>query len=183
MVVALFALFIGLGGVSVAATYLPPNSVGTTQIKNNSVTAAKVAHQSITNVLVKPGSLMASSFASGQIPAGPKGDKGDTGSAGPQGAQGPQGPQGPAGVIGTMGVAKGSVWVAAEHDGSVTVSVPAHKQATGATASWYTAANPKLGYISIKPIITPAGHVSGYVATGVNNDTFAHNFTLYVPYG
>src|SRR5690242_2603043 len=134
MAVAAFALFVALGGVGVAATtYLPKNSVGTAQIQNDSVTRAKIAHQSITSVLIKPGSLMASDFAAGQIPAGPKGD---TGAVGPQGPKGATGPQGPAGALGTMGVAQGGTWVAPGHAGSVTVYVPAGKQATGATASW-----------------------------------------------
>jgi len=183
MAVAAFALFVALGGVSVAATndFLPKNSVGTAQIQNDSVTRAKIAHQSITSVLVKPGSLMASDFAAGQIPAGPKGD---TGAVGPQGPQGATGPQGPAGTLGTMGVAQGGTWVAAGHAGSVTVYVPAGKQATGATSSWSVPENPKLGYISVRPFITPAGHVNGYEAVGFNNDTTtAHYFTLYVPYG
>ena len=191
MGVAMFALFVALGGASVAATndFLPRNSVGTAQIKDDSVTRAKIAHQSITNLLIKPGSLMASSFAPGQIPAGPQGQKGDTGATGPQGPKGDTGaagPQGPKGVMGTMGVAQGGTWVGKNGQaGSVTVSVPDGKQATGATASWTYPDNPKLGYISMRPIITPAGHVGGYEAVGVNNDTAAaaHYFTLYVPYG
>src|SRR6516164_8605857 len=60
MGVAMFALFVALGGASVAATndFLPRNSVGTVQLRNDSVTRAKMAHQSITNLLIKPGSLM-----------------------------------------------------------------------------------------------------------------------------
>jgi hypothetical protein len=191
MGVAMFALFVALGGASVAATndFLPKDAVGTAQIQNNSVTRAKIAHQSITSVLIKPGSLTASDFAAGQIPAGPKGDKGDTGATGPQGpkgdtgATGATGAQGPAGIMGTMGVAQASAWAAPNGAGSVTVSVPDSKQATGATASWTSPANQKLGYISVRPIITPSGHVSGYEAVGVNNDTVGHYFTLYVPYG
>lgn len=184
MGVAAFALFVALGGAGVAATnMLPANSVGTAQLQNNSVTRAKIAHQSITSVLIKPGGLMASDFASGQLPSGPKGDKGETGATGPQGPQGATGPQGPAGVMGTMGVAEGGTWVAAGKAGAVTVFVPAGKQATGATASWTYPDNSKLGYISIRPFISPAGHVSGYEAVGVNNDATAHYFTLYVPYG
>jgi hypothetical protein len=136
--------------------------------------------------LIKNGSLTAVDFAAGQIPAGPKGD---TGSTGPQGAKGDTGATGatgapgPAGVMGTMGVAQSGTWVGKGDAGDAQVSVPDGKQATGATASWTTPANPKLGYISLRPIITQAGHVSGYVAVGVNNDTTAHYFTLYVPYG
>jgi hypothetical protein len=191
MGVAMFALFVALGGASVAATnaVLPKNSVGTAQIKDNSVTRAKIAHQTITSMLIKPGSLMASNFAAGQIPAGPKGDKGDTGATGATGAQGAKGdtgatgPQGPAGVMGPMGVAEGGTWVAPNHAGWVTVSVPDSKKATGATASWAVPNDPDLGYISLRPIITPAGHVSGYTAVGWNHDTAAHYFTVYVPYG
>src|SRR5512143_241131 len=93
MGVALAALFVALGGTSVAAiSYLPENSVGTKQIQNDSVTRAKIAHESITSVLVKDGSLTAGDFAAGQLPAGPrgpagpagpKGDKGDPGAIGP----------------------------------------------------------------------------------------------------
>jgi hypothetical protein len=185
MGVALFALFIALGGVSVAATndFLPKNSVGTQQIKNDSVTAAKIAHNSIASVLIKNGSLMAVDFAAGQIPAGPKGDTGATGPQGVKGDTGATGPKGHAGVMGTMAVAQDGTWVAKGGSGSVQVNVPDGKQATGATASWTVPENPKLGYISVRPIITPAGHVSGYEAVGVNNDTTAHYFTLYVPYG
>jgi hypothetical protein len=181
--VALVALFVALSGVGVAASTLPSNSVGTAQIKNDSVTAAKIAHNSIPSVLIRNGSLMAVDFAAGQIPAGPRGDKGDTGATGLQGPQGVRGPTGPKGAIGTMGVAQGTAWAVKGGIGTVTVTVPDGKQATGATASWTVPGNPELGYISVRPMITPAGHVSGYQAVGVNNDTAPHSFTLFVPYG
>lgn len=179
---ALVALFVALGGTGIAAVaVVPSNSVGTAQLRNDSVTRAKIAHQTITSALIQPGSLLAKDFAAGQLPAGPKGDKGDTGSQGPQGERGPVGP---AGEMGTMHVAQAGVWVAGgNHSGSVTVYVPDGKQATGATASWSYPANANLGFISVKPLITPAGHVNGYVAVGVNGDTSSHYFTLYVPYG
>ena len=185
---ALVALFVALGGTGIAAVaVVPNNSVGTAQLKNDSVTAAKVAHNSIGSVLIKNGSLTAADFAAGQLPAGPKGDKGDTGPAGPQGLKGDtgeRGPQGPAGAIGTMGVVQATAHVEWGHYGSVTVYVPAGKQATGATASWNHATEKDLGYISLEPIITAAGHASGYVATGWNYQTSGHeDFTLYVPYG
>ncbi len=191
MLVAMFALFIALGGVSVAATsvLLPRNSVGTAQIKNDSVTAAKVAHNSISSVLVKNGTLMAVDFAANQIPAGPQGAKGDTGSTGPQGAKGDtgaagaQGPRGPSGVMGTMGVAQASGFAAAHSFGYAQVGVPGGKQATGATASWLGAPDAKLGYISLRPDISAAGHAQGYQAWAYNDTNFGRWFTLYVPYG
>jgi hypothetical protein len=42
MVVALLALFIALGGTSVAAVSLKRNSVGSSQIKNSSLTGSDV---------------------------------------------------------------------------------------------------------------------------------------------
>jgi hypothetical protein len=62
LVIASIALLVALGGTGYAAIALPANSVGTAQLKNGAVTAAKV----------KPGSLLKSSFAAGQLPtAGP----------------------------------------------------------------------------------------------------------------
>jgi hypothetical protein len=46
--VALFALFIALGGVGWAATSLPAGSVGTKQLRNGAVTNKKLAKGSIT---------------------------------------------------------------------------------------------------------------------------------------
>jgi hypothetical protein len=160
-------------------------------MKNDSVTAAKIAHNSISSVLIKDGSLRAVDFAAGQIPAGPQGQKGDTGATGQQGPKGDTGntgPQGPPGVMGTMGVAQDSATVyASGGTTSVTVMVPDSKQATGASASWGDLVKgtdwSKLGYISVRPIITPAGHVSGYEAMAYNGDKFDHSITLYVPYG
>jgi hypothetical protein len=82
MVVALFALFVAMGGVGYASLKLPKNSVGPKQLDANAVTSPKV----------KDGSLLAGDFRAGQLPAGPqgpqglqglRGDKGDTGSVGP----------------------------------------------------------------------------------------------------
>jgi hypothetical protein len=79
MVVALIALFIALGGTSVAAvTQIPKNSVGTAQLKNNAVTSDKV----------KNGSLLKGDFKSGQLPAGPPGPPGPAGQPGPTGPPG-----------------------------------------------------------------------------------------------
>jgi hypothetical protein len=94
MVVACLALLVALGGTSVAAvTAIPRNSVGTPQLKKNAVMSAKV----------KNGSLRASDFAAGQLPAGPAGPPGPAGAGGPQGPQGPAGPQGPQGLAGPQG--------------------------------------------------------------------------------
>jgi hypothetical protein len=66
MVLACLALFVALGGTSIAAvTALPRNSVGTAQVKNYS--------------------LLKVDFKRGQLPAGPAGPTGPAGPAGPAG--------------------------------------------------------------------------------------------------
>ena len=78
---ALLALFLALGGTSVAATnaLLPNNSVGTAQLKKGAVTKKKIAPKTLKQL------------------------KGNKGAQGLPGAQGPQGPQGPAGAAGAPG--------------------------------------------------------------------------------
>jgi hypothetical protein len=72
---------------------LPTNSVGSKQLKVSAVTSHKV----------KDGTLTASDFAAGQLPAGPRGPKGDNGEAGRQGPQGPKGDKGDKGDAGATG--------------------------------------------------------------------------------
>jgi hypothetical protein len=86
--VAYLALFVALGGISVAAITLPAKSVGTRQLKANAVVSSKV----------KDGSLVRRDFKASQLPAGargPAGATGTTGSAGPTGATGSTGAAGP----------------------------------------------------------------------------------------
>jgi hypothetical protein len=86
MVVALFALFVAMGGTGYAIATLPANSVGTKQLKKSAVTAKKLHKNAVKSRKVKDFSLLAKDFKLGQLPAGPKGDKGD------RGAQGRPGP-------------------------------------------------------------------------------------------
>ena len=72
-VVAYLALFVALGGTSVAAVSLKRNSVKGKHIARNAVTGPKV----------KNASLLALDFAAGQLPKGDKGDEGDPGRPGP----------------------------------------------------------------------------------------------------
>ncbi|HEU4703956.1 MAG TPA: hypothetical protein VFS37_15855 [Conexibacter sp.] len=80
--IALLALFIALGGTSIAAVNaLPRNSIGSAQIKRGAIVSSDV----------KDGGLLARDFKRGQLPAG---------------ATGPQGPQGPQGAQGVPGTAR-----------------------------------------------------------------------------
>ena len=85
-------------------------------------------------------------------------------------------------MMGTMGVAQALGFAPAHSVGYAHVTVPGSKQATGATASWNWA-DPALGFISLRPDISAAGHAEGYSAWANNNTNFGRWFTLYVPYG
>jgi hypothetical protein len=94
---ALLALFVALGGTSVAATnaLLPRNSVASQQVVNGSLLRADLAKKTINALKGNRG------------PRGPEGPKGATGAHGPAGADstvpGPQGPAGPKGATGAQG--------------------------------------------------------------------------------
>jgi hypothetical protein len=84
LVVALVALFAGLGGTGYAALRLPGNSVGARQIRTGGVGTSEVRNHSLRD----------RDFKAGQLPRGP---------AGAQGVPGPRGPAGPKGPVGTPG--------------------------------------------------------------------------------
>jgi hypothetical protein len=81
-VMATIAVFVALGGTSIAAGIA---------LKKSSVKGKHIAKNAITSPKVKNASLLAKDFAAGQLPKGDKGDKGDKGNKGEQGEQGEQG--------------------------------------------------------------------------------------------
>jgi hypothetical protein len=83
-VIACLALFVALGGTSIAAVSLKRNSVKGTHIAANAVTSPKV----------RDGGLFARDFANGQLPAGAPGSRGDQGAPGADGAPGTPGAAG-----------------------------------------------------------------------------------------
>jgi hypothetical protein len=127
MVVALAALFVALGGTSMAALLITGK-----QVKDSSLTGRDVKNSSLTGADVKNRSLSAGDFAAGQLPAGPagpqgstgdqgpKGDQGTAGSSGGQGGQGLQGATGPTGARGPTGptgtVDTSNFWTKSESD-------------------------------------------------------------------
>src|SRR5215471_16111352 len=109
MLVACLALVVALGGTSYAALVtVPVNSVGTQQLKANAVVSSKV----------KDGSLLATDFKAGQLPAGPQGPKGDTGDPGPPGLGGYQ-------IVTGRSIQTNSLY------NSVSMSCPSGKKAIG----------------------------------------------------
>ena len=99
--VALFALFLALGGTAFAAGHalLPGNSVGTRQVINGSLQTGDLSKTARTAL---------------------KGNRGPTGPAGAQGAQGPQGAMGAQGVPGAPGQSATKLFVAMDADGTLT---------------------------------------------------------------
>jgi len=96
-VVAYLALFVALGGTSVAAITLANNSVKSKHIAKGNVKRSDIAKNAVNSAKVANASLLARDFAAGQLPVGPKGDtgakgdKGDPGSLGQPGADGAPG--------------------------------------------------------------------------------------------
>jgi hypothetical protein len=80
--ISLIALFVALGGTSLAAVSLTKNSVGAKQIKKDAVRASEIKSRAVGTSEVRNASLLAEDFRAGQLPAGAKGDKGDTGDKG-----------------------------------------------------------------------------------------------------
>jgi hypothetical protein len=117
--VAYLALFVALGGTSVAAAnaLVPKNSVGSAQVIN--------------------GSLLKKDFKAGQLPrgargpVGPRGAQGPAGQAGPVGAAGPQGIQGPPGPVNVTYVASAVAQVPAGMQGTQVAVCPAGLVAIG----------------------------------------------------
>ena len=106
MVIAVVALFVALGGTSLAAAKLLPDSVGSPQVINGSLqtvdlsTKAKKALKGNTGPQGAPGAAGQTGATGAQ---GAPGAAGQTGAVGPAGATGPQGAPGPQGTPGTQG--------------------------------------------------------------------------------
>jgi len=86
--VAYLALFVALGGTSLAAATVitgknvKNSSLTGKDVKNSSLTGADVRAESLNGGDVADGSLLGQDFAPGQLPQGPKGDKGAPGQDG-----------------------------------------------------------------------------------------------------
>ncbi len=113
-VVSVIALFVAMGGTSIAAVTLARNSVKGAHIAPNAINSAKV----------KDRALLAEDFAPGQLPRGRKGEPGATGAPGTPGTPGTDGAPGAPG-------SPAASWVT----GNLSAAIPAHAAASGANAS------------------------------------------------
>jgi len=109
--VAYLALFIALGGTSLAAATVitgkdvKNSSLTGKDVKNSSLTGKDIRVGSVNSGDVQDGSLLGQDFAPGQLPAGAQGPKGDTGAKGTDGTNGIDGTDGTDATI--NGVAAG----------------------------------------------------------------------------
>ena len=85
MLVALLALFVALGGSSYAAVVLSKNSVRSKHIAKGAVKRSEIARSAVNSAKVADGSLLATDFNAGQLPAGPQGPPGPQGDKGDRG--------------------------------------------------------------------------------------------------
>ena len=111
--VALFALFVALGGTSFAASnaLLPQNSVGTPQVINGSLQTNDLSNNA-RNALKGNRGLRG--------PAGARGAQGATGATGAQGPQGATGATGAQGLQGATGQSATKLFVAMDAAGTLT---------------------------------------------------------------
>ncbi len=99
---ALFALFVALGGTSYAALRLPRGSVGTRQIRDRAVTLRKISRRARHALHGAQGPRGAIGPAGGSRGAtGARGSRGPKGSTGGKGSTGARGPVGP--TVGALG--------------------------------------------------------------------------------
>jgi hypothetical protein len=150
---ALFALFLALGGTSFAASnaLLARNSVGTAQVINGSLQANDLSKNARTALKGNTG------------PRGPAGAQGSLGAAGAQGVQGPPGATGAQGVQGAPGQSATKLFVAMDADGTLTKN-------SGATLA--TKANAGVYRISFNTDITNCAYLAtaGQDTGGVSGD-------------
>ncbi len=90
-VMATLAVFVALGGTSIAAVALKRNSVGSRELKSGAVRTSDLRRNAVTTSKVRNGTLLSKDFKAGQLPAGAPGPTGPAGSRGPTGPGGPTG--------------------------------------------------------------------------------------------
>ena len=161
LVVACLALFVALGGTSLAVVNaLPRNSVGAVQLRNNAVNSQKVKNRA----------LLAIDFKAGQLPKGTQGDKGNKGDPGPPGPKGDTGAKGDKGDKGDTGPNPAATAIVRQAPGppssttsEALVSCLSDERAVGGGAAWATSSGGGIPVV-ITDMPTPGGN--GTIPTG-----------------
>jgi hypothetical protein len=119
--VALLALFVALGGTSVAAgnVLLARNSVGTRQVVDGSLQTNDLSSKARSALKGNTGPRGATGAPGATGSTGAAGAPGLTGSTGPAGAPGAQGATGPQGPPGAPGRSASNLFVALASDGTL----------------------------------------------------------------
>jgi hypothetical protein len=122
-VIASLALFIALGGVAVAATALPRNSVGTNQLKQGAVTAGKLRKGAVTAGKLAPKSVVAGKLGANSVTPGNLGN----------------------GVVGASKIAEGAVLAKNIKNGVVTANKLGTESVTATKLAKESVTTAKLG--------------------------------------
>jgi hypothetical protein len=176
--IALLALFVALGGTSVAAaSFINGHQITPHSIAKNRLTYGALASlkgQRGDRGLQGPQGLQGQTGSQGsQGPQGPKGTTGMTGPTGPQGQQGPQGYPGPTGVSGWEYVVTPKEITHGQNSGTVTAYCPYGKKAFGGGVT---------GVHDTYLTLTedgPAGAATGWQAWAYNSSP-SYSLTIYV---
>jgi hypothetical protein len=177
---ALLALFVALGGTSVAASnaLLPRNSVGSAQVVNGSLAKADLNKKTVAAL---KGLRGAQGVPGPQGPQGSAGARGAQGLQGLRGATGLQGLQGLQGVQGSSGVSGwtylvGALTLTAPSDGHKEVFCPAGKKPLGGGWSVATGDDPDF---TIRESAPSGASPNGWYVMARNTGT-SHTITAYV---
>jgi hypothetical protein len=122
-VVASIALFVALGGVAVAATALPRNSVGSNQLKSGAVTSGKIRKAAVTAGKLAPKSVVAGKLGPNAVTPGNLGN----------------------GVVGSSKIAEGAVLAKNIKNGVVTNNKLQNESVTAAKLAKESVTTAKLG--------------------------------------
>jgi hypothetical protein len=128
--VAYLALFVALGGTSVAAVSL----------KNGSVKGKHISRNAVSSPKVKDRSLLARDFAAGQLPRGKPGQPGQPGQNGAPGQDGQTGPRGPSNAYANLFNATGVIQLDGSEVTLGQLTLPAGSYAFTASAEVTTSA-------------------------------------------
>jgi hypothetical protein len=137
--IGLLALFLALGGTSLAAaSFVNGHHITRHSIPKDRLTFSAVASlkgqrgpQGLRGLQGLQGGPGSQGLQGPQGPKGPKGTTGMTGPTGPQGQQGPQGYPGPTGVSGWQYVVAGKTITHGQNSGTVIAYCPSGKRAFG----------------------------------------------------
>ena len=197
LMIACAALFVVLGGTSMAAaTAVPRNSVGTAQLKNNAVTAAKIAANAVSNAKIANAAVTNAKLSANAVTSSKIAGNAVTsakvenhsllsedfapGQLQP-GPAGPPGPRGPQGNVGKLVLRSTSVTIGTKNSTELSASCSSSEQAVSGGATWKTKGDLNETLVYSGPVFnSTAGMATGWVARGRNQTGSDQTFIVQV---